>query len=73
MAEQPNPVPPQQSAGTHLRVSLMPWNNTSGTATSGVIIIALIIALPIIIGVSYMIFGDKSADTGRPTPAAPQR
>jgi hypothetical protein len=67
----PRPAQVNQSAGTHLRVSLMPWNNTSGTATSGVIIIGLIIAIPIIVAIAYGVFGsDKSDAAGAPANAA---
>jgi hypothetical protein len=77
MKEVPMAEEAQKQASTERRpgtVSLMPWNNTSTSATRAVIAIGVLIAVPFLAAVIYSIAskGDAKPAKSDPTTSHPQ-
>lgn len=54
-----------------MRVSLMPWNNTSTSATRVVIAIGVLIAVPLLAALIYIIAG--KGEPAKPVPSMVQQ
>jgi hypothetical protein len=37
-------------------ISQLPWQNTGRTATRGIFVVAIVTAIPVLIGLSYLLF-----------------